>query len=86
MDILQGMGILDVSVVRMPVALQSIGRTMFIKPVSAGKIGQSKGLMAWAMDIGRQVAAGKSVMVFYPFKKNVKVMTFNVSDYRHRMR
>ena len=69
MDVLQGLGIIDVFVVRMPGASQNNGRTMFFKPISAGKIGQTKWPMVWAMDIGRQVAAGKNVMVFYPFKR-----------------
>ena len=53
MDVLQGLGILNVFVVRMPVASQGNGRTMFFKLVRSDKIGQYKWLMAWAMDIGR---------------------------------
>ena len=69
MVILQDMGILNVFVVRMPVASQSNGRTMFVKPVSFGEVGQTKWLMAWAMDIGRRVAAGKQSWCFTRSKK-----------------
>jgi hypothetical protein len=66
-DVLQGLDILNPSVVRMPVTSQSNRRTMYIKPVSKS-ISQSKWLISWAMDIGRHVATGKNFMVFYPFK------------------
>jgi hypothetical protein len=66
-DVLKGLGILDAAVVRMPASIPDNGRTMIMQAVN--QTNETKEwLKAWAADIGAQVATGKNVMVFYPFK------------------
>jgi len=67
MDALKVLGISDASVVRMPATAPNNGRTMYIKSV-ARNMEQIVWLKNWAVAIGKQVAAGKNGMVFYPFK------------------
>ncbi len=62
-DVLLGLGILNPSVIKIPMTSRSNG-TMYIMPVSKS-ITQFKWRIVWAMDIGRQVEAGKNVMVVF---------------------
>ncbi len=67
LDFLKGLGIHDIAVVRMPQDTpKSNGRTMYIQFVQKG-VKTKDWLKSWAVEIGAQVAAGKNVMVFYPF-------------------
>ena len=66
MEVLRGLGIEDVGVVRMPGA-RSVNRTMYLTSVP-NETDLRDWLIQWATDIGKQVAGGKNVMVFYPFK------------------
>ena len=68
MDVLKGLGIHGASVVRMPATIPNNNRTMYIKSV-ANNVKQTEWLNKWALEIGTEVATGKNVMVFYPFKR-----------------
>jgi hypothetical protein len=65
-DVLKGLGILDVAVVRMPDYIPNNGRTMILQFILQKYTKEF--LKAWAADIGAQVAAGKNVMVFHQFR------------------
>ena len=71
MDVLKGMGIQDVAVVRMPSSVPNNGRTMIMESADSN-FETMKWLKAWAASIGEQVRAGKNVMVFYQFRKEDK--------------
>ena len=66
-DLLKGLGIENVGVVRMPDTFRVNNRTMYLTSVPKS-VKQSQWLIQWATHIGQQVAKGKKVMVFYPFK------------------
>ena len=68
MDVLKGLGIHGAAVVRMPTSIPNNNRTMYIKSV-ANTEKQTEWLKKWALEIGTEVARGKNVMVFYPFKR-----------------
>ncbi len=71
-DVLKGLGILNVAVVRMPASIPDNGRTIIMQSVNHG-FETNEWLKSWAADIGDQVPDGRNVMVSYPFK-NEKAM------------
>ena len=68
MDVLRGMGIEDVAVVRMPSSVPNNGRTMIMDSANSS-FETMEWLNAWAASIGERVRAGKNVMVFHQFRK-----------------
>jgi len=71
MDVLKGMGIQDVAVVRMPSSVPNNGRTMIMESADSS-FETMEWLKAWAASIGEQVRSGKNVMVFHQFRKEDK--------------
>ena len=71
MDVLKGMGIQDVAVVRMPSSVPNNGRTMTMESADSS-FETMEWLKASAASIGEQVRAGKNVLVFYQFRNEDK--------------
>ncbi len=70
-DVLKGMGIQDVTVVRMSSSVPNNGRTMIMESADSS-FETMEWLKAWAASIGEQVLAGKNAMVFYHFRNEDK--------------
>ena len=62
----------------MPPAIPNNGRTTWIESAPRKLKKLLNYLKLWAMDIGARVAAGKNVMVFYPFVKEKENYWFSM--------